>query len=53
MNVVKIVTKSSVLDVTGVLDPTVTIRFIKQLQCSKWSQIDYSNAPEKMQNNYE
>ena len=54
MNIVEIVTKSSVLDVTVVLDPAVTIRFMLQLECSsKRSQIDYSNAPEKMQNNYE
>ena len=32
----------------------INISFISQLEgSSKWSQIDYSNAPEKKRNNYE
>ena len=54
MEVVKIVPKSYVLDFTAVLDPVVNISFMSQLKCSsKWSEVDYSNVPEKMQSNYE
>ena len=50
MNFVKIVTKSSVLDVTIVLDPVQD-----KIHAITRSQIDYSNASEKMRivHNYE
>ena len=48
MNVVKIVTKSSALDITIVLDPVVN-----KIHATTRSQIDFSNASEKMQHNSE